>query len=163
MRRRVIDKGTSQEILANTNTNVLLSELKQRGQIIFAPIKHQGLADFVLVTQTSLAELAQMRMGGNSWRVLLFMLSVCDFENWVFIKHSDVAERMGLSPSAFSALLKELLVKGVIQRQTKGSCSFHYRINPDVAWRGSITNLKKLLKEIQRRESSKCSESMLSS
>ena len=80
---------------------------------------------------------------------VLFMklLTKLDFENFIHIKQKDIAQELGQQCSHISSYMKVLVNKGIILKITSGSAS-GYKLNPNYAWKGKISNRNKEVKNI---------------
>lgn len=74
-------------------------------------------------------------------RIFMIMLGICDFENWVKVPQKEIAEELEMEVPHISRGLKGLFEKGFIQKIKHGSSNF-YRINPEIAWKGSYSSWK---------------------
>ncbi len=74
-------------------------------------------------------------------RVLWFIISILDFENWVQLSITEMADELGMRQPNVSKAIKVLENKGVIIRGPKVGRSFSFRFNPDFGWKGKVRNL----------------------
>lgn len=77
-------------------------------------------------------------------RLLNYLLGVCEFENWIHLGQSDLSKELDMKVSNVSRALKKLKEKGYIE-VIKKSGSNYYRINPEVAWKGSMEEWHKVI------------------
>ncbi len=74
---------------------------------------------------------------GRTFRVLLFLLSRLDYENWIQVPQTEIAEKLGLQKTSVSKEINLLLRKKILIRGPKVGQSYSFRLNPYYAWRGN--------------------------
>ena len=85
-------------------------------------------------------------------RVLWFIISVLDFENWVQLSITEIANELGMRQPNVSKAIKVLENKEVIIRGPKVGRSFSFRFNPDFGWKGKVKNLDDYRREREDQE-----------
>ena len=85
-------------------------------------------------------------------RVLWFIISILDFENWVQLSITEIANELGMLQPNVSKAIKVLENKEVIIRGPKVGRSFSFRFNPEFGWKGKVKNLDDYRKEREDRE-----------
>ena len=85
-------------------------------------------------------------------RVLWFIISILDFENWVQLSITEIANELGMRQPNVSKAIKVLENKGVIIRGPKVGRSFSFRFNPDFGWKGKVKNLDDYRKQREDEE-----------
>jgi len=101
--------------------------------------------------QAAFVALAQDHaLKGETYRVLLYLFGVLDFENETGIAHADIAEVLKMRPQHVSRAMKALMERGYIHRTGKHGKFWKYRIDPDVVFKGRARNIDAVKKEIQR-------------
>jgi len=94
-------------------------------------------------SQDAVLLLAQDKeLAGQPTRVLLYLLARLDFENFIYVKQTDIAEALEIKPPRVSAAIAILTSKGILLRGPKIGHSFAWRLNPNFGWKGKVTNLK---------------------
>ena len=81
-------------------------------------------------------------LAGQPMRVLLFLFSRLNFENYVAVPQVEVADELGLPKETFSRAIKRLLDKGVLLKGPKLGRMQSYQLNSHYGWKGSIRNLE---------------------
>ena len=85
-------------------------------------------------------------------RVLWFIISILDFENWVQLSITEIANELGMRQPNVSKAIKVLENKEVIIRGPKIGRSFAFRFNPDFGWKGKVKNLDDYRKQKEDEE-----------
>ena len=92
--------------------------------------------------QDFLEQLAKDKeLTGTHRRVLDFLLSKMDFENWVQIPQRVIAQELDIPRRKVVEAIKILTEKGIIQKVRDGR-SNRYRIHPDLVWKGRYRDRK---------------------
>jgi DNA-binding transcriptional regulator GbsR (MarR family) len=79
---------------------------------------------------------------GETYRVLFFICARLDFENWVQISVTEIAQELDLKQPHVSRAMKVLEDKQIILRGPKVGRSYAFMLNPDFGWKGKVTNLE---------------------
>lgn len=87
-------------------------------------------------------------------RIFAILISVCDFENFIRVKQSDIAKELNMNTSHISRGLKGLKEKKFIEVYKNGKDNF-YRISPEIGWKGSYDSWKKEINIIEFNKKSK--------
>ena len=85
-------------------------------------------------------------------RVLWFIISILDFENWVQLSITEIANELGMRQPNVSKAIKVLENKEVIIRGPKVGRSFSFRFNPEFGWKGKVKNLDHYRKQKENEE-----------
>lgn len=94
-----------------------------------------------MLFQEQIGELATDReMTGESLRLLMFLFSKMDFENYVYISQMEIAEELSIARSSVCRAMKLLVEKKVVIISGKGM-NKRYRLNPIYGWKGKIRNM----------------------
>ena len=97
---------------------------------------------WVMNSQEALEIVAKDRdIKGETYRVLFFICARLDFENWVQISITDIANELGLKQPHVSRAFKVLEEKEIILRGPKVGRSFAFRLNPEFGWKGKVKHL----------------------
>ena len=84
---------------------------------------------------------------GETHRVLWFIGGILDFENWVHISTTEIAEELDMHRQNVSKALKLLEKKEIILRGPKVGRSNTFMLNPYFGWKGKVKNLEKYREE----------------
>lgn len=80
-------------------------------------------------------------------RVLDYLFSKLDFENYIQQSQQDITKALGMHKSQVSEAIKLLVRKQIVLEGPKVGRSKCYRLNPNYGWKGKIKNLKEYQKE----------------
>lgn len=94
---------------------------------------------------TASKQLASSDLGLSEYRVFHLMIAHMDYENWVRISQTELAEELGMGRANFSRSLNRLVREGFIVKGPKQGRSPTYRISPECAWRGAADKHKGVL------------------
>lgn len=94
---------------------------------------------WVTMFQQSLEKMAQAKeMTLEMYRVRDKLLSMLDFDNWVFASQSAIARDLGMKQPNVSRAIKGLVDIGFLVIGPKRGTANTYRLNPEYAWKGSL-------------------------
>ncbi len=85
-------------------------------------------------------------------RVLWFLISILDFENWIQLSITEIAKELDMLRPNVSKAIKLLETKQIIIRGDKIGRSFSFRFNPDYIWKGDVINLEKYREKQERKK-----------
>ena len=84
---------------------------------------------------------------GETYRVLFLICARLDFENWVQISVTEIANELGMHQPDVSKAMKVLETKEIILRGPKVGRSYAFMLNPEFGWKGQVKNLDEYRKE----------------
>ena len=118
------------------------------------PAKSKTQDSFMMLFLEQLNQISKDReLAGRHLRILLHLLSISNYENYITETVAEQAKGMGMDTRNYSRSLKLLLEKGLVIKCAKWRNAHVYKINSHLAWRGKIHNLekerRKSIKEIQ--------------
>ncbi len=138
------------KILVHTDTDSLTSllvyknEQKRKYQIKkYNAILTSQYGEKLMIFQHILKK-AAIELKSDELRILNYMFAVCEFENWIHISQADISKEMGIRVPHISKALKGLKDKGYLEVIKKSNTNY-YRINPEVAWKGSMEEWHKVI------------------
>ncbi|MES2283395.1 MAG: hypothetical protein V4542_18420 [Pseudomonadota bacterium] len=126
--------GTSQVRMIDTNTGEMLDD----GVTIHIPRKLR-IKGFFMANQQGFEELAKSKLKGESFRVLLLMISRMDYENAISIRPTEIAEILKMHKQNVSRALKSLRTAGVFERESEHVV----HLATEFGWKGKVQNLRK--------------------
>ena len=98
------------------------------------------------ISQGALEQIAiDEEIKGQTYRVLMFLLSQMEYENWITINQLKVAERLGVARQRVTEGIKTLLNKKILIRGEKIGKAYKYRLNPYFGWKGNKKNFSEAL------------------
>ncbi len=92
---------------------------------------------------------------GETHRVLWFIIGILNFENWIQISITEIAQELNLKQPAVSRAMKVLEEKGIILRGPKVGRSYAFMLNPEFGWKGKVKNLDDYRKEKEEEENNR--------
>ncbi len=103
---------------------------------------------WVMNSQEAMVILAKDKdIKGETHRVLWFIGGILDFENWVQLSVTEIAEELELKRPNVSRAIKLLEQKEIIIRGPKVGRSHAFMLNPEFGWKGKVKNLDEYRKE----------------
>jgi DNA-binding transcriptional regulator GbsR (MarR family) len=98
---------------------------------------------WVMNSQEAMVSLAKDKdIKGETHRVLWFIGGILDFENWVQLSVTEIANELDLKQPAVSRAMKVLEDKQIILRGPKVGRSYAFMLNPEFGWKGKVINLE---------------------
>ena len=112
------------------------------GCFVFFPRKYIFQEKFFMLFQDPIGDLAMDReMTGESLRLLLFLVSRMDFENYINISQMEISDALGIARSSICRAMKVLIAKDIVLVTGKGMTK-RYRLNPVYGWKGKARNYR---------------------
>ena len=103
---------------------------------------------WVMNSQEAMVILAKDKeIKGEAHRVLWFIGGILDFENWVQLSVSEIAEELELKRPNVSRAIKLLEKKEIIIRGPKVGRCYAFMLNPEFGWKGKVKNLDEYRQE----------------
>jgi DNA-binding MarR family transcriptional regulator len=107
--------------------------------LIIKGAKYPKGMKFATIFADGARRLSEMSLTGTELRVVLALVGMMDFGNWIRKSQADIAARMGMAPSNLSSTLRTLVDRGLIAKlddpEDKGRSAL--RINLHLAWKGN--------------------------
>ena len=113
------------------------------GVIVYCGVKQNPYSTgWVMNSQEAMKLLAIDRdLKGETYRVLLLLLSLLDFENWIQVTQKEISETLGMKKSQVSRAISLLEEKDIVLKGPKVGRSYAFRLNPYFGWKGQVKNL----------------------
>lgn len=92
--------------------------------------------NWVAFYQTALEWLAKQSLPQEQYRVMMFLMSQLDFENYLRITQISIAKELDMKQANVSRAIKGLLEKDIIITGPKVGTAKTYRLNPRMAYKG---------------------------
>lgn len=134
--------------LVDLSTGDVEGEVGETGSLVWVQNRVKRKEPFVIVVQKDLYQISKLGLRGGVLSVLLYLISVLQYNNYILVNQSRVAEALGMSKSQVCGIFKTLIEKGLITKKITRTLSGSYVLNPLVAWRGSYDSLIKASKEV---------------
>ncbi len=110
---------------------------------------------WVMNSQEAMVILAKDKdIKGETHRVLWFIGGILDFENWVQLSVTEIAQELELKRPNVSRAIKLLEQKEIIIRGPKVGRSHAFMLNPEFGWKGKVKNLDEYRRRKEDQEKS---------
>ena len=113
-------------------------EVIDEGNLVYVPKKIRIKEGWFMAMQDGLEMLARKPVRGESMRVLLYLMSKMDFENYVRPTVGEIAEALGMKKQNASRAIKELRERQIVIDGAHGSM----RLESSYGWRGKVRTLR---------------------
>jgi DNA-binding MarR family transcriptional regulator len=113
------------------------------GVVVYCAVKQNPYANgWIMNSQEALETIAKDKdFTGETLRVLMYLLSRLDFDNWIHTPLQEIADRLGMKRPNVSKAVNLLESKGILIRGPKIGRSYAFRLNPYYGWKGKVKNL----------------------
>jgi len=106
------------------------------GTLVWVEDKPRSMGHFVKTYQNGLEALAAYRLTGETYSVLLHLMSKLSFDNWINVTQAEIGKRLNLAQPHVSRAMKVLVEKKIIlEGPRKGRCHT-YRLNYAIGYKG---------------------------
>jgi len=123
-----------------------------QGCMVWIPYRPKMTQRWFMAFQDSFEEIAKdPDMTGENYRVLMYLYSKLDFENFIQQSQKDIAEGLGMRKENISRAMKLLVEKQIVLEGPKIRRSKCYRLNPHYGWKGKVKNLENYQKDENRK------------
>lgn len=110
------------------------------GALVWFPKKAQSQfgRDWFQMAQVTLKTINQHRKDLGLEGIVVFnaLMARLDFENYIQVSQSDIADELDMKPSNVSRAIRKLIAHGFIKVGPKVGRSLTYQLHPDLAWKG---------------------------
>lgn len=121
-------------------------EVIDDGQVVYVPRRIKMKEDWFMAMQSGLEWLAKKKLRGESMRVLLYLMSQMEFENYVRPTLNEIAEALQMQRGNVSRAIRELRAAGVLINGEHESL----RLESSFGWRGKVKSLREHQREQER-------------
>lgn len=112
------------------------------GGLVFVPARAK-IRGWFMTFQAPLEALAKdASLTQRQWRVLTFMMSRLDFENFIHLSQSGIAEALNIKRPNVSAAVAALVKRGIVLKGPKVGQVSTYRLSNNLGWKGRVRNLE---------------------
>ena len=133
------------EITPDTNPKELIKRLDWKERNKRNRILRERYEDRIMIFQRMLKR-GVKELKNDELKVFIWMLGVMEFENWINVPQKQIAEEVGFDLRRTRRAIKGLREKGYILVLKKGRENY-YRINPAIAWKGSLRDHIQILRK----------------
>jgi predicted transcriptional regulator len=111
-------------------------------QIVAIPRRIKIKEGWFMTFQDSLEVLAtDKELSGQTFRVLMLMMSRLDFNNFIGVEQVELAQKLGIHRPDVTLAIRKLVAKGIIEKGPKFGKANTYKLNPLYGWKGRVKNL----------------------
>ena len=119
-----------------------------QGCMVYIPYRPRLTERWFMAFQDSFEEIAKDGdMTGETYKVLFYLYSKLDFENFIQQTQIEIAESLGMQKQRVSRAMKVLTSKQIVLEGQKIGRSRCYRLNPNYGWKGKVKTLQEARKE----------------
>lgn len=119
-----------------------------QGCMVWIPQRPKLTERWFMAFQDAFEELAKDReITSEPRRVLDYLFSKLDFENFIQQSQQDIARALGMHKSQVSEAVKLLVRKQIVLEGPKVGRSKCYRLNPNYGWKGKVKGLQEYRRE----------------
>lgn len=136
-----------------------LNEKFEEGDVVIickskSPARSLNRMTFLLDSMGDIA--TDKNLTSRDFRVLMYLLSQMDFENWIHLSLKALSLKLDIGVSHVSESVKNLVTHKYILKEKVGRTNF-YRFNPSHGWKGKDVEWDKVvsLDEIRLRQQAK--------
>ena len=124
-------------------------EVMPDGVAMFIPAKRvNGFKDgWLAMSQNALFQLAQSKLSGNDYKILFYLLSKLDFENYIHVSQAQMSKDLSILPPHITRSINSLIDTGAVIKGPKIGRGNTYILNPNFGWKGSARNHRAALEE----------------
>ena len=123
--------------------DVETGEVLEAGTLVYLPSRPKLREGWIMTFQDAFVKLAADRtLKGEQLRVLLYLIGRLDFENWVHVPQTEIAEVFGLHAPHVSRAIAALTSKGLLTRGPKLGRVGTLRLSLNVGWKGCVSSLR---------------------
>lgn len=117
-------------------------EIIENGFIAYvSPKRKNGFGKrWVAMSQDALNLLAESNLDGTSFKVLMKLIAMLDFENLLVLNQAEIARELKMQRSHVNRAIKRLLSINILFEGPRIGVSRSYRLNPHFGWKGSAKN-----------------------
>ena len=102
------------------------------------PLKNKHLGNgWVALYQDAITQIAKERLTGEQSSVFLYILGKTDFDNYLTVNQTKMAEELGIHRVNVAKALKTLRERSIIVEGPRVGLNKTYRLNPYVAHKGT--------------------------
>ena len=103
----------------------------------YFPLKENNLGkDWVALYQNAISTIADMNIPHEQERVFLKLLSKVDFDNYLRISQTEIANELKMKQSNVARAMKGLKDRNIIVEGPRAGLNKTYRLNPYIAHKG---------------------------
>ena len=135
-----MDSARNEKIIPLPKEREVTAILGENNEVTgyISKIKYNRLGrDYFVGFRGGFEGLASMDLTGEQYKVLMYLFSQLDFDNYLKVTQKDIAEKLNLKVSNVSRAIRGLVERDVIAVGPMAGHSKTYRLNPRIAHRGA--------------------------
>ena len=118
---------------------------QRQGQWVFIPSEprealYEG-GSFVVSQRAIRTLVTDSEIHGECLRVFLYIVTELDFQNWIPVSQTEIAEGLGMKRPNVGRQMTLMESKGVLLRGPKIGRIYTWRLNPEYGWKGNLQSL----------------------
>lgn len=119
-------------------------------QYVITPLKPKTMlkGGFFLAIQDGFEYISKLDLTGEQYKILTYIMSKLDFENYICLTQKSVGEALKLNKSNVSKAFKKLVAEGIIHEGPKIAQAKTYRLDPNFGFKGRSKNIKGVVQEL---------------
>lgn len=123
--------------------DVHTGEVLEAGTMVYVPHRPKISEGWVMTFQDGLVRLAQDRsLNQQQLRVLLYLMGKLDFENYIHLPQTAIAEALSMQRTHVSSAIAGLVRKGILVRGPSVGRVGTMRLSPGLGWKGRVRSLQ---------------------
>jgi hypothetical protein len=112
------------------------------GCLVYVPHRPRIRGGWFMAFQDAFLAIAKDReITGEVRRVLDYFFGKLDFENYIHLAQTEIAEALGLQKANVSRAVKILCDKQIILKGPKTGRIITYRLNANYGWKGKVSHM----------------------
>ena len=118
------------------------------GRMVWIPYRPKLTERWFMAFQDAFEAIAKdPDMTGENLRVLMYLYSKLDFENFIQQGQTDIATALGMRKQHVSRAIRLLTSKQIVLEGPRLGRSKCFRLNPDYGWKGKVKTLQEVRRE----------------
>ncbi|KAA0068222.1 hypothetical protein CIW52_34980 [Mycolicibacterium sp. P9-64] len=109
----------------------------------YKPMKSNLGGGWMAMYQEAMDWMADAKLSYEEYRVLMKLFAKLDFENYIRVTQTKIAEDLGMKQGNVARAIKGLLEQDIIRKGPKVGNSNTYRLNPMIGHKGQAINKTK--------------------
>ena len=111
----------------------------------------QTSGGWFMAMQDALSRAAEMEWPEGDYKVLVALLGRLDWDNFIHLNVSDLADNLHRSRESVSRSISRLVNAGALHRGPRVGRAYTYRLDPRLGWKGTPKGRSAALAEAERR------------
>lgn len=145
---KISNKQEKVKILPNEKKYIMVMN-ENTGEIKGCfPLKNKNLGvGWIALYQEAITQVAKEKLTGEQSSVFLYLLGRVDFDNYLTVNQTQIAEELGIHRVNVTKAIKELRQRDILIEGPRFGLNKTYRLNPYIAHKG--TNREKTIADLE--------------